>query len=1168
MEFTGERFIPLDSLLDDEIAFEHLHRYHALRDIVKNKTVLDIASGEGYGTALLAKSAKKVFGVDIDPNAIEYSTKKYADAGNIEFIIGSADLIPLPDHSIDIVVSYETIEHLDESLQAKFLLEIKRVLKREGSLVISTPDKTNYSERYGYTNKFHLKEFTSEEFSSFLKNYFGHVIPYLQGYEIVSAITENEPKKVNNVQVSNWERSTKPFARKYLISICSDKPFEKNSGFSSVVFQVSKDFMQMTDRIVEMEAHILDLGTWGKKLDTEINERDRTIERQQKALFNETNSSSHLLALNSKLEEEKSRWLKTEIFLQETIQKQSDSILMISSHNAEREEELKLIKIELENELNFKQQLESDLQNKNNEINDLKKDAQSLEQSRLKQSEDIRVLRIDNKLSHEIVEELKKEVKDYESITKELRQQILLSNQQLNTINAKLTEIYDSDGWKFLKKYYKLKGWLLHEDSKRYRILKKIVNKIRGKKEIDKAPILISAPTLYENSHPEKLKPKDFSEAYKIIEFPIFEHPKVSIVIPAYNAWHMNYKCLCSIRQHAYGVSYEVIFADDQSTDETRNIKDYIKNITVIRNETNLGFLKNCNHAASFAKGDYIHFLNNDTEVTPGWLNSLSELMDRDEQIGMAGSKLVYPNGRLQEAGGIIWQDGSGWNYGHNQDPEAPEFNYLKEVDYVSGASIMVRKTVWQKLRGFDDSYSPAYCEDSDLAFEIRKMNMKVVYQPLSIVIHHEGFSHGSDNDKKAGLTNTKSVQKINTTKFADKWYSVLAKQFDNGINVFWARDRSQHKKTILVIDHYVPHFDKDAGSRTVFQYLKLFSSLNLNVKFIGDNFCRHEPYTTILQQMGIEVLYGSWYAANWQQWIKINHDKFDFIFLNRPHISIKYIDFIVENTKAKILYYGHDLHFIRERSQYEVEKDEELLTSAKKWEKTEKYIFSKSDIILAPSDDEKKIITNLIGEDKAKTILPYFFEKLNLPITDFSDRHRILFIGGFSHKPNVDAVIWFVREIWSRIKKVRNDLEFTIVGSNPPSEVLQLQAEAISIKGFVSDEELIELYGQTKISVIPLRYGAGVKGKTIEAIYHGVPIVTTSFGIEGLPGNHSFLKPKNTAGEFADEILDLYENEEKLKELSKQSIEYIDNNFSIKIAAGIISNVLTGEVNRKLYLI
>ena len=132
-------------------------------------------------------------------------------------------------------------------------------------------------------------------------------------------------------------------------------------------------------------------------------------------------------------------------------------------------------------------------------------------------------------------------------------------------------------------------------------------------------------------------------------------------------------------------VEYEIILADDVSRDETKNANEYFKNIRILRNNVNLGFLRNCNNAASFAQGKYVLFLNNDTNVQSNWLQPLVDMIESDNLIGMVGSKLVYPDGRLQEAGGIIWDDASGWNYGRFDDPEKPEYNYVKEVDYISG---------------------------------------------------------------------------------------------------------------------------------------------------------------------------------------------------------------------------------------------------------------------------------------------------------------------------------------------------------------------------------------------------------------------------------------------------------------------------------------------------
>lgn len=297
-------------------------------------------------------------------------------------------------------------------------------------------------------------------------------------------------------------------------------------------------------------------------------------------------------------------------------------------------------------------------------------------------------------------------------------------------------------------------------------------------------------------------------EQYNKLIFDVVVDPQVSIIIPVYNQWNYTYSCLASILQHTTDVSYEIIIADDMSTDETVNIVEYVENIIVVRDGMNRGFLLNCNNAAEHARGKYIFFLNNDTNVQTEWLSSLVKLAESDQKIGMVGSKLVYPDGRLQEAGGIIWNDASGWNYGRLDDPEKSEYNYVKEVDYISGAAILVRSKIWRELSGFDERYVPAYFEDSDLAFEVRRLGYKVVLQPKSIVVHFEGISHGTDTN--SGI---KSYQVKNKEKFLEKWNVELnTDHFLNAEHVFWARDRSASRKTIVVVDHYVPHYDKDAG--------------------------------------------------------------------------------------------------------------------------------------------------------------------------------------------------------------------------------------------------------------------------------------------------------------------------------------------------------------------
>lgn len=711
-----------------------------------------------------------------------------------------------------------------------------------------------------------------------------------------------------------------------------------------------------------------------------------------------------------------------------------------------------------------------------------------------------------------------------------------------------LIKLYYSKDWKTVLKFYAFKKKYLSGDSPISKRINSFVNLFKSKNR-HKYSRKVSPLN-------DKLqKNVDYS---KVLTIPYQESPAVSIIIPVYNGWKMNYRCVKSIIEHTSSVTYEIIFADDCSTDETKNATDKIKNLVHIYNKTNLGFLLNCNHAAKSARGEFILFLNNDTEVMPNWLSPLVDLIKSDSSIGMVGSKLIYPDGRLQEAGGIIWNDASGWNYGKFQDANASEFNYVKEADYISGAAIMIRKNIWQELGGFDERYVPAYCEDSDIAFAIRSKGYKVMYQPLSEVVHFESVSHKKEEKVEAGKISISAVRILNQKKLFDKWKDVFTnEQFQNGQNVFHARDRSAGRKTILVIDHYVPEFDKDAGSKTVYQYLELLVSLDLNVKFLGDNFYQEEPYVTILQQMGIEVLYGPWYKENWKKWILENNEHFDYIFLNRPHTSLNYLSFLNQNTKAKILYYGHDLHFLRELRKYEIDKDPATLKSSDQWKSKEQFIYENSDFILTPSEDETTAIRQINPAYNVTTILPYFFKVPAQPVTDFGGRKNILFVGGFGHPPNTDGVLWFCNKVWPLVTAKIENIKFTIVGSKPTAEINSLQSKNIDVLGFVTDFDLKNIYRQSRIAVIPMRYGAGVKGKTVEAMYNGLPVVSTTIGLEGMPGIFDFMTPFNDADAFANEIIAIYNNESKLAEMSLQETTYINRHFTWNAAGNQIKKLL-----------
>src|SRR5262249_8833912 len=229
------------------------------------------------------------------------------------------------------------------------------------------------------------------------------------------------------------------------------------------------------------------------------------------------------------------------------------------------------------------------------------------------------------------------------------------------------------------------------------------------------------------------------------ISFPQHEEVEVSIVIPVFNKLHYTHACLASLQTAEEQLAFEVIVVDDCSMDGTAEAIARVPVIVYLRNKSNSGFIASCNSGAKPARGKYLVFLNNDTLVKPGWLTALVETFKEERRAGIVGSKLVYPDGRLQEAGGIVWQDASGWNYGRFDDAGKPGYNYLREVDYCSGAALMIPKALFESVSGFDSRYAPGYYEDTDLAFKIRQAGYRVLYQPMSEVIHYEGATGGTD---------------------------------------------------------------------------------------------------------------------------------------------------------------------------------------------------------------------------------------------------------------------------------------------------------------------------------------------------------------------------------------------------------------------------------------
>jgi GT2 family glycosyltransferase/ubiquinone/menaquinone biosynthesis C-methylase UbiE len=641
------------------------------------------------------------------------------------------------------------------------------------------------------------------------------------------------------------------------------------------------------------------------------------------------------------------------------------------------------------------------------------------------------------------------------------------------------------------------------------------------------------------------------------------EVPDASIIIPVYNNILDTLLCIVTVLEISTDRNFEIIVADDGSTDATARLITALGGaVRYIRQPRNLGFLGNCNAAALQAKGRYLVLLNNDTLVMPGWLDGLINPFDGQDKVGLVGSKLINWDGTLQEAGGIFWSDGSAWNFGRGQNAHAPEFCYLKDTDYCSGASIAIPTKLWRELGGFDPIFEPAYCEDSDIAFRIRDAGYRTLYNPASEVVHHEGRSHGRDL-----ASGVKAYQVTNQRRLLERWREVLQREhYPNAENVLRARDRSRARRHILVVDHYVPQWDKDAGSRTMLQFLEALVSDGWSVTFWPANLHRDPIYTPRLQQLGIEVIFGAKYMGRFAEFLEDRAGLYDAVLLSRPHISKDFIDDVRRLTAAQVLYYGHDVHFMRMRSQLEKGDSRVTEEAIQQIRKMELDVCRRSDVVLYPSEDEAALMRDLVPANVRSLAVPaYRFDAMELDsarafvearLARASGPCELLFVGGFAHDPNRDGIKWFCTEVAPLLRGDGFDFRLRIVGSNVSNDIWELTGDDVEVLGFVRDETLLELYRKANLVIAPLRYGAGVKGKVVEAMARGVPIVTTSIGAQGLQDAKDFLFIGDNARDFAAAVRDAAQKEAWPQKVIA-ALEYVGHHYSTAAIQEVFRTIL-----------
>lgn len=623
-----------------------------------------------------------------------------------------------------------------------------------------------------------------------------------------------------------------------------------------------------------------------------------------------------------------------------------------------------------------------------------------------------------------------------------------------------------------------------------------------------------------------------FKENY--IKFPIFENPIVSIVIVNYNQPAFLLECLSSILLNVES-PIEVIILDNNSNAVTRELLDRIQNARIILEEKNLDFILGNNKAASFSKAKYLYFLNNDTFVSKKAIENLLKVFSNDRKAGIVGSKLIRTNGNLQEAGCMVWADGTVEAYGKNsQTPFNCSFNFLREVDFCSGASIMIEKELFEKLNGFSTIYQPAYYEDADLCIRCKNIGAKVFFQPASLIIHKE-------NGNITGRA--KSLNEKNHPIFYNEHKNYLRTIITP--NLIFHQRGVRKTKRVLFIDDELPDVLNGAGQPRTKAFLDFLILEDFQVTFfpIYNNIASLENLD-FYQQKGVEVFDRS---DNPGKFLYERKGLYDYVVVSRPHNALKvYKTLCWLFPNANFIYDAEALFFSREIEKADFE-NKPLDDSEKKTLKANEInLVRKFNKIIMVSEKEKnQILPELPDKEIHVWELPY---KTRWETPSFISRNHLLYMGGLTsqNQPNVDGILFFANRIFPKIRGTIPDLKLNLIGKLKSDQVKLLINE--NIQSFGSIKNIEPFFNSAKIFICPQPYGAGISLKLLEAMSYGLPCVASEVATRGLPSGENGVITVSSEKAYIDAIINLYQNEELWEKLKTKNLEYMDRNFSHSI--------------------
>jgi len=604
------------------------------------------------------------------------------------------------------------------------------------------------------------------------------------------------------------------------------------------------------------------------------------------------------------------------------------------------------------------------------------------------------------------------------------------------------------------------------------------------------------------------------------IQLPETTSPQLSVVLVFYQQAHLSYLCLQALLEFA-DVSYELVIVDNNSIDGTTQLLDKIDNAKIIRNAENLGFVKAVNQAVEVATGEYVLLLNNDALIEKGTLSNALAVIAEDQSVGAVGAKIKLLDGSMQEAGSIIWKDGSCLGYGRGSSPDDYQFMFQRDVDYCSGAFLLFRRCTFNALNGFDLDYAPAYYEESDFCIRLQKQGQRIVYVPTSQITHYEFASSG-------GMEAAQKLQTEHRKVLCAKHADFLEKRLKNdGSSVLRARICNDFPN-VLVIDDRVPHPSLGSGYPRCSNLLWELSKMDFNIglyplQFPDENW--EDVYQTLPEN--IEVMLGSG-RNGLQPFLEARKNYYQYVIVSRVH-NMEFFNHCMNLNpgmlgEAKIIYDAEAVTASREILRMEFLGKAISIEEQKKLIDKELGQSKFAEKIVAVSQNEANIY-NRYGNNN--TVVLGHTIASDPGSKQFGERNGLLFVGALRDEgsPNVDSLLWFLVNVFPIIELAIPDIELNIVGDNSAPSMAPICKKNINFTGRL--ESIDEMYNKCRVFIAPTRFAAGIPHKVHEAASKGLPSVTTALLAEQLGWQDGGeLLVGDTPEAYAAQCIRLYQDE------------------------------------------